>query len=813
MHNLSLMGQPQFVSFCVFFAAISSGFVAEAWPRPSPSSNLEDTEYNTAGSHADDSDKPTAYDRSNLFSRLWFSFLDSIIIRGYRHTLQDDDIVNMMPRKIRTAHSFQRVSRVWERHFQKCKLSKKTPSLLWVVLKSGGWSWLPVVYFALAESVLEYVQPVLLDSILGFVESFSTDKPQPTALGVILAVGMFVAAILSSMASGQYFQTGTNLGIEIKTGLTSMIYRKSLKLSPSARRKATVGEITNHMSVDAERVSQSIPFLPLIISAPFEIALATWLLYRQLGPSAFTGLGVVILLVPFQGWIAKVLNNAKDKKLAAMDGRVRLLTDILSGIKAVKFYTWEESFRTKLEVYRKEELKYLARIGLTTALMMIMYSSLPSLMALLSFVVYAVAGGPNGTNGVMSAQVVFVSITLFNRLSKPIGRASQIIEQSISLNVAVKRIQVFLLQEEIDESQVQRRELLLQPSTKESGDTCLDHTPSDSVSLEKSNSLADTPIEIHNGTFSWVNPYSSPLPSTDGAEKETSPKTQTPTLSNINLKVLQGSLTVAMGRVGQGKSSLLSAIIGEMYKQADEGYVQVNGTIAYIAQEAWIMNCSVRDNILFGKPLDQDRYQRILQACSLLQDLEILPAGDQTEIGERGINLSGGQKQRVSLARAAYQDADIYLLDDPLSAVDAHVDHHLWSNLIGPQGLLKNKTRLLITHGIHHLSEVDHIVVLKDGVIEEQGDYQSLISARGPFYQLIDEYSVIERKQHEGSKAEIISDENDTTTTDGTRGGVMVGTEKQNGAEDDDNAGLIMKEEAAEGSVGWNVFKTYCEAA
>ncbi|KAF9349026.1 hypothetical protein BGX26_012627 [Mortierella sp. AD094] len=739
---------------------------------------------------------------------------------GYRRSLEEGDIANMMPRKIKTIHSYQLVSRVWERHLQKRKLSKKTPSLLWVVLKSGGWSWMPIILFALAESVLEYAQPLLLDSILGFIASYKTDGPQSSTLGVVLAIGMFASAVLASMAGGQFFQKATNLGIEIKSGLTSVIYRKALKLSPSARRNATVGEITNHMSVDAERVSHAITFLPLIITAPFEVAVATWLLYRQLGPSAFTGLGVVVLMVPFQTLIAKVLNNAKDKKLEAMDGRVRLLTDILSGIKAVKLYSWEQSFRTKLEDYRKRELKYLAHIGVTTALMMIMYSSLPSLMALLSFVVYSVAGGPNGTNGTMSAQVVFVSITLFNRLATPIGRASQIIGEAISLNVAAKRIQGYLLQEEIDESQIQHHDLILpQSASSESSQIFSDVKANDPATFESRSSSKGYPdalIQVHNGTFSWTSPE--PSPSTEAVDEKTSSKPQRPTLSNINLKVQYASLTAVMGRVGQGKSSLLSAIIGDMYKFADGGYVQVSGTIAYVAQEAWIMNCSVKDNILFGKPFDQDRYQRVLQACSLSQDLEMLPAGDQTEIGERGINLSGGQKQRVSLARAAYQDSDIYLFDDPLSAVDAHVDHHLWCNLIGPQGLLKNKTRLLVTHGIHHLSEVDQIVVLKDGVIEEQGDYNGLMSARGSFYQLIDEYSVRERKMQEANNTEITSDKNDTTgTVEDTCSGGDTSTKKDGlkvvNAGGDDDAKLIMKEEAAEGSVGWNVFKVYCKSA
>ncbi|KAI1319685.1 Multidrug resistance-associated protein 1 [Mortierella claussenii] len=842
MHELGLGEESQFTSFCVFFGAICAGFIVEAWPRSSSFDRTNATEsttgaVNTKQDAVNGWDKPTAYDQSNLFSRLCFTFLDPVISKGYRRPLVDEDIGNMMPRQIRTIHSYGLVSRIWSHRLQKHSLTKnistssttptitpKMPSLFWSILKAGGWSWIPVILFAFTASIMEFLQPVLLDQILGFIKSYSTDQPQPTAFGIILSVGLFALALGTTIANGQFLQTSTNLGIELKSGLISMIYRKSLRLSPGARRGTTVGEITNHMSVDAERIGAALRLLPMILTIPFEVAIATWLLYDQMGPSALTGLGVVVLLVPAQAMIANVLNSAKDKKLEAMDGRIRMLTAVLSGIKAVKLYAWEQSFKAKLNIYREQELKYLKRIGVAVAFMMIMFSSLPSLMALLSFVVYSLVGGPDGTPGVMSAQVVFVSITLFNRLSKPIGRASIIINQLISLTVAVKRVQDFLLQEEIDDSLVEYREspLLYLPSNSKS-----DQEKQQQQQLEQ----RAVAVHVQDGTFSWANPNAPTSLDTTTESKDNKDNAAIPsssnninkdvraTLSDINLQIPHGSLTAVVGRVGQGKSSLISAIIGDMYK--GKGHVQVTGRVAYVAQEAWIMNCTVKDNILFGQPLDQERYEHILVACSLSQDLEMLPAGDQTEIGERGINLSGGQKQRVSLARAAYQDADVYLLDDPLSAVDAHVDQHLWESLIGPAGLLKNKTRLLITHGIHHLAEVDQIVVIKEGVIAEQGKYEDLMAAKTLFFQLMDEYSLKERTHQERGASKGM--ERDGTVKEGVatleeeadvhgKAGVGSGVAEAL-ASDDDNAELIMKEEAAQGGVGWRVYMQYCKAA
>lgn len=202
-------------------------------------------------------------------------------------------------------------------------------------------------------------------------------------------------------------------------------------------------------------------------------------------------------------------------------------------------------------------------------------------------------------------------------------------------------------------------------------------------------------------------------------------------MKDINVSLKVKTLTAVVGTVGAGKSSLLSALLGEMVKKT--GKVNTYGTIAYVPQQAWIQNATLMDNILFGNSFDKERYEKIINACALKSDFDILPGGDQTEIGEKGINLSGGQKQRVSLARAIYADADIYLLDDPLSAVDSHVGKHIFEQVIGPKGLLKNKTKLLVTHAVTYLPQTDQIVVLKDGLVSENGTYQELLNRKGDF--------------------------------------------------------------------------------
>lgn len=436
------------------------------------------------------------------------------------------------------------------------------------------------------------------------------------------------------------------------------------------------------------------------------------------------------------------------------------------------------------------------------AVLAIVFSSVTLLMALATFSLFATIGGPGGTPGKMTAEVIFVGITLFGVLNRPLGRITMMISQIIAVTVACRRIQNFLLLEEIDTTIVHRydRQMLSE------------------------NSSPEIAVRIQKGTFTWEKPVEViPLTKTNDENSPLLPKVTSPivsglpTLRDIELRIDDGSLTAIVGRIGQGKSSLLSVLMGDMYKL--HGIVEVFGGIAYVPQQAWIINATLKDNILFGQAFDQEKYDRIVFASGLVPDFAMLPAGDQTEIGERGINLSGGQKQRVSLARAAYQDADVYLLDDPLSAVDAHVDQHLWNHLIGPMGLLKTKTRLLVTHGVHHLEHVDQIVVFKDGTISETGHYQELMEANGSFYQLIKEYSVNVSTPQADQEEELItevdpssgSSSNSSSASTISEGDADKKIEKK--GKGSSGAGeLVAVENMQHGKVGWGVVQAYSRA-
>lgn len=313
---------------------------------------------------------------------------------------------------------------------------------------------------------------------------------------------------------------------------------------------------------------------------------------------------------------------------------------------------------------------------------------------------------------------------------------------------------------------------------------------SDAVSFEPVApfSSSDTPIQrvmIQNGSFKW------------------SAEDDKPTIENINLSVFDSKLVSIVGTVGSGKSSIISALLGEMYRT--EGSVSIRGSIAYVPQTAWIMNATLRDNILFGRRYEEKFYHETIEACGLVPDMEQLPGGDMTEIGERGINLSGGQKQRISLARAVYSQADIYLLDDSLSAVDAHVGRHIFDKVIGPKGLLKDKARVFVTNAIHYLPLVNFVLFLSSGSIAESGSYKELMDKKALLFNLMKEYG--KQAQRPGS----MPPSRDRTKSDLPLP-VLQSRPTAALANIKEKSTLMSQEDNAKGSVAWSVYQTYAKS-
>ncbi|KAF9576687.1 hypothetical protein EC968_005460 [Mortierella alpina] len=756
---------------------------------------------------------------------------------GAKRPLTAADVDEKLPEKLQTRHNFDIISQRWEVRLAKYRrrhspsnptpdaksasICGDGPSLVLTVLDAYKWRIIPTMVVRLTSFALWYAPSYLFALLLRFFvdygEAFKNGTPPPAIeKGLLIAAGMFVGNVISAFCLSSSSQELSHIGISARAALIDMVYRKALRLSPDARKQSTLGEISNHMGGDAEVWMAAANLLPLSVTIPFELAIALSLLYWLLGWCLLAGLAVFAIVTPAQTKLAKLFQSSQQRKLKVMDSRLRIMTEILSNIKIVKLYAWEDSFRSRIDGLREKELGAQKTLCTIRSLLAMVFSSVNLLIVLATFVVYANWGGPGFTPAKMTPEVVFVGISLFTIMGRPLGLIPMAISHLIALRTANRRIQRFLLLEEIDSIAVDRRSRQSELSKS-------------SVKGIDGKILA---VDVENGTFAWgkasaiPRPVSSANASSSQVDEERQPLLASspssiasaisgkPVLSNINLQVPDGSLTAIAGRVGQGKSSLLSAIIGDMYKW--QGRVTVYGNLAFVPQQAWIINATVRDNILLGKPFNQEKYDKIVFSAGLVPDIEMLPKGSETEIGEKGINLSGGQKQRVALARAAYQDADIYLLDDPLSAVDAHVDQHLWKHLIGPEGLLRHKTRLLVTHGIEHLESVDQIVVIKDGVILEQGGYQELLQARSAFSQLILEYSVREKmkkkQQQSGDSAKVgttatVDPKVLAPATDDLKKAAPVSR-----VDKTTNGALVSAEKMETGKIGWKVFFDYARA-
>ncbi|XP_029433021.1 multidrug resistance-associated protein 1-like isoform X2 [Rhinatrema bivittatum] len=567
------------------------------------------------------------------------------------------------------------------------------PSLFKVLYKTFGPYFLMSFLFKAIHDILMFAGPEILKLLIKFVH----DKNTPNWHGYFYTALLFICACLQTLILHKYFLICFVTGMRLKTAVIGAIYRKALVITNSARRASTVGEIVNLMSVDAQRFMDLTTYINMIWSAPLQVILALYLLWQNLGPSVLAGVAVMVLLVPINAVIAMKSKKYQVAQMKSKDNRIKLMHEILNGIKVLKLYAWELAFKEKVLGIRQAELKVLKKAAYLAAVGTFTWVCAPFLVALSTFSVYVLIDEKN----VLDAEKAFVSLALFNILRFPLNMLPMVISSIVQASVSLKRLRVFLSHEELDPDSIVRGSI----------------------------KGSDGSIIVKNATFSWS-------------------RSDPPSVKDIDLRIPEGSLIAVVGQVGCGKSSLLSALLGEMEKR--EGSVCVKGSVAFVPQQAWIQNASLKENIIFGGEVNDSRYKRVIEACALLPDLEILPSGDKTEIGEKGVNLSGGQKQRVSLARAVYCNSDIYLLDDPLSAVDAHVGKHIFEKVVGPKGMLKSKTRILVTHGVSYLPHMDTIIVMVDGEVTEMGSYQDLLMQDGAFAEFLRTYASVEQGAESG---------------------------------------------------------------
>ncbi|XP_055014213.1 LOW QUALITY PROTEIN: ATP-binding cassette sub-family C member 10 [Boleophthalmus pectinirostris] len=650
-------------------------------------------------------------DGSSFFSCLFYLWLSPLLLRGKRGDLNRPDDVYHLPWALRTSVISRHFQKSWDHCRGQTVLNQDNDwpspvssshsiqdtvelegdvSLIKVLHKAFGLKYYSLGLMKLTVNILLFSGPLLLSSLVNFIE----EKDAPLSTGAWCAFGLFASTLMTSLIRSTYVFQISKVSLCARAALISSIYSKALRVCGSGLSGFSLGEVVNLMSTDTDRVVNFFNSFHELWSLPFRFTIALYLLYLQVGAAFLGGLMVALLLVPFNKFLAsKIIKNNKEM-LKHKDSRVKLMTEILFGIRVIKFYHWEPHFTARVFESRVKELSRLKALKYLDALCVYTWAALPVVISILTFVTYTLLGHA------LTAAKVFTTLALVGQLVIPLNAFAWVVNGILEAKVSLNRIQKFF---KLKNQDLQSYYALVCP---EDDQTC---------------------ILLSQGTFSWQSPDQNQDVNQDqGPGRPEREAKGSLLLQGLNLHVTQGSLVVVVGKVGCGKSSLLAALTGELNRLS--GVVFVTGQdlgFGLASQESWIQHASVRDNILFGKDYDPEFYQKVIEACALSDDLSVLPNGDRTEVGENGVTLSGGQKARLALARAVYMDKPIYLLDDPLAAVDTDVAEHLMKRCI--MDLLKEKTRILCTHRIEFVDKANLVILMENGKIIKTGSPAEII--------------------------------------------------------------------------------------
>ncbi|KAF8558202.1 ABC transporter [Imleria badia] len=736
---------------------------------------------------------------AGFFSRLWFTWLTPLLSLGYARPLEASDLY-----KLQDEHSSTRVANAilasFERRRKEAALynerlengqvgpgikalwwsirgvrverekvwrerdGKRKASLILAMNDSVKWRLWSAGILKVIGDTAQVTSPLVVKAIITFsTESYVghiTGTPTPpigTSIGLCFV--LFALQLIASWCTQHFFYRSMTCGVLLRGGLITAIYSQALSLSPRARVQMTNGRLVNHISTDVSRIDFCLGYFHMSWTALIQLTICLILLLINLGPSALAGFALLIVATPINTMGMKRLFSIRIKSMAWTDKRSKLLQEMLSGMRVIKFFSWEIPFMKRITEYRKLETAYIRTLLILRAGLSAFAISLPTLAAVIAFITYSLTGHS------LTAANVFSSLTLFQLIRLPLMLLPMSLGSIADAVTACKRLY------DVFEAETSDGTLVL-------------------------NNDLDVAVKIDGADFTWDSPPprpENPKTSSDrrgahnkmkGKSKPTSPPTPQPAdeanifkLRGINMEIPRGKLVAIVGAIGAGKTSLLQGMIGEMRRVA--GTVEFGGSVAYCAQTAWIQNATIRENICFGRPFEEERYWKAVRDSCLEPDLQMLPSYDLTEVGEKGISLSGGQKQRINICRAIYCNSDIVILDDPLSALDAHVGKAVFSNVLksGTSG----KTWILVTHALHFLPEVDYIYTLVDGKIAERGTFDALMANDGAFCKFIEEFGSQQDNSNKsaGEEIEMVRDDKKEQSV-GIKGKAMMQEEERN---------------------------------
>ncbi|RZC91261.1 hypothetical protein C5167_027324 [Papaver somniferum] len=615
----------------------------------------------------------TPFSNAGLLSRMSFWWLNPLMKRAKKKKKLEDDDIPMLRKDDRAETCYLLfMDQFKNQNHTKPSILRAIALCYWKEILISG-------FFALLKVLTLSTTPLFVGALIKVTEGKRTFKHE----GVVLVTALFLVKLLESQSMRQWnFQSGL-IGVRLKSLLSAAIYRKQLRLSNAAKNTHSSGEIISYVTVDAYRVGQFSYRFHHIWTAVLQTCLGLLILVHAVGIATLAALIIIVLSLLCNGPLAKLQLRFQTKLAVAQDRRLKAMSEALLNMKVLKLYAWETHFKTVIESLRRVEYKWLSAVQLRKAYDGFFFLSVSILVS------SATIGACYFLKVPLNATNVFTFIATLRIIQDPIRAIPPVIRAVIHAKVASQRIEKFLSEPELLSGDIRH--------------------------ARKEKPQNNHAIYAKLATFSW----------------EENPSN--PTLTSINLEVKAGEKVAICGEVGAGKSTLLAAILGEVPEV--EGSIQVHGKLAYVSQIAWIQSGSIQKNILFGRTMDEPKYQETLEKCSLVKDLEMLPHGDLTEIGERGINISGGQKQRIQLARALYQDADIYLLDDPFSAVDTVTATSLFNDYV--MGALSKKTVLLVTHQVDFLPAFDSVLLMSLGKIQHTSSFDVLMSSSQEFSGLV----------------------------------------------------------------------------
>jgi ATP-binding cassette subfamily C (CFTR/MRP) protein 1 len=672
--------------------------------------------------------RPSLEDTSGWIPFIFMTHLSSLFTLGSSRELQLEDLGGVS-REDRSDLLYEEFCKYFA--VERLKPPNKR-SLLSVMFKATGQVKLCFAFLLFGLSAAVQFGPVLI--LTRLVKHFAGIEHVSTAGIWVMVALLFVCPMVSSITLAHSNRIMAHVGCQIRNILITVIYRKSLTISASKRHAISTGRILTMFSDDTNQLRLFLYYCNNTVMAPFQIAAALYLIYQQVNVATFVGLGYQFFTVPVAGVMMYVVTKIRGFKMKYTDRRVKMLNEVLNGIRIIKYYAWESAFIKKINDIRLAEVNLLQWMGyaLNGTFGFLMLGA-PQVQSVLIFWAFT------GLNHALDAATAFTTMALFGLMSTPFIFIPYGLQQYNQSLVATRRIMEFLceddLQAYIDHNMNDSSAAIEFTNAnmswmdeEETGALQLPETPAGETS--KSSPDGNSSPGNYSRVTGDIEMVGSKSAAVDGSAVSEGLNRSVYTLQDINLTIKRGQLVGIVGSVGSGKSSFLAAILGEMNLRSGSVHISDScaKSIAFCDQRAWIINANVRDNVLFGKEFDEEKFDKALSAAAMTDDLKVLPDGLKTEIGERGINLSGGQKARVSLARAVYNDAELYLLDDPLSAVDAHVGEHIFQKCIVEA--LAGKTRLLVTHHSHVLPRCDFVIILDNqGKIKAAGSFTEIVSS------------------------------------------------------------------------------------